>query len=1763
MLLRYTLVLLMFIGGATSAWGQEPVEPDEPIGPVEITADTDENGTIDDTEKKLYLIQTNAFQSFYMAPQSNNSKISTNNILGNYLLWYFLDAGTDNGTQYYYIVNENTGKYIYNSNGNSRSIDLISSTDFANLSDANKEKCKFKLDVNNKNNTTDFYNINVKANQTYYGLNKQGGSETNSNPIRLTNDQYINDTNSKWKIIPYNGTFTWPDPPFTPSTDDDKHYYKIQNIQNNTYYVSTNAAQDKVTYASTESTNMAWYFKEAASDDWNKYYYIVNPASSNKYMYYSGTATNGSDQTNAVSVMAYDSNDEDRYQFVVVQAARGDGNTRVTCYAIIPKLLADKYWNSNSIGPKGTITDGLNMGIISSRGQNNTAHWKFETTDYSSQCVAPTITYSSETGMISFSSMTTGSTFYYTIDGETQPTSSQGTLYTEPFDVSGPITIKAIATKAGFEDSQVTTKSFSQVSTPSIQDNGSNAISITCATEGATIYYTIDGEIPNTSSTPYTGQLTENVSGVTIKAIAVKEGMINSAVGSGSVTLTCAKPVIVRIDNEVTISCPFPSSGVTIHYTTNGDDPTSSSSTYSGAIPVSSGDVIKAIAVATDYNDSEVATKAIRDELTPIDGVYYINSDGDFETFVDMVNSGNGASHHYVLKTNVKASTSILEPFTGIFESTSDANGNFYTISNLDHPLFNTINGGVVKNVTLKGVKIKSSDANVGAIAGIAQGYSRIYNCGILPNSAGFPDDTHPYVTTTGACAGGIVGSLQDNSRVINCYSYADVSASTTVAGIVGSNGYASTAAETGGQYADLRTAIVNCMFYGNITGGSARYPVYGGQKIVNNTATGINNYDFYRAEASVGTLTDYNCSFPAKEEYLTQYEFYRSLLNSNRELCGWWVGSDVAPSTLTTTQVQEIPKNASLMAKWVLDTELAPYPILKKFDKYTSPVNIDAKASWRESANEWEGKKLGTLKVTINPGTHAAGGVITKSDVDFVITDMDTLRADYCYRKIQLPYYNTEFGDPEGETWADQYGGNYGDYVVTGWEVTTTDGAAGTFVNSGDNAWQDGYNFADRKCSNKDLYSVSGRVFAQGGYYYVPNDVTKITITAHWASAIYLDNTDHYYDRVSVSSYDNVSNVQVGSANVLPFKPAGTRPTALGNGKTAQNGSISSKIPSDGSIYENAIVLVGNHQYFTGGNDVKSSNNTDGCTIMSADFDYDEEPDHCLIWQLGRNVTRQNICPIRFDFLPILEMGMAMKEDGSTQYYSLGCYHPLGHFEVTETSLIHFGQFEFSNARTVNSPIILNGGIFDQYTKGTIGGAVASNDKIIYIILGGHVRMPSFTPGAHVNKNYSYSTRHCAVNVLGGNIDYLYLTGNYNDGVTTPNKDNPHCYIDGGRLKHVAAAGKEGINGDVYFNINHSKIWEFYGGSTLADKLVTGSINVTIDNSIVDKYCGGPKFGDMYYENGKTVTTNATGTIFGVYYGGGNGGTSYVQYDKTDGEQNVSDNFNWGTTGKLNDYTGGKYRGDTPNNYMADYDMEIVNVSTGTNKNRAIYRTYFYAAQFSATNTGSITNKLTDCTVLTNFYGAGNLGGVKGDVTSTLSDTQVYGSAFGAGFSATVPDVIIHAKDKKAPTVNVYTAIITPQSGGNSKTYTWTNETSLGGKTLSTSKPDVEGVTINGVTKNYFYTKVPLVNLGAVSGTVSLTITGTNEKGSVIGTEGDANTGNVYGGGDASMVSDTTDPANAKTIVTLKGKTEVKGNVFGGGNQGYVSGSTTVNIED
>ena len=642
-------------------------------------------------------------------------------------------------------------------------------------------------------------------------------------------------------------------------------------------------------------------------------------------------------------------------------------------------------------------------------------------------------------------------------------------------------------------------------------------------------------------------------------------------------------------------------------------------------------------------------------------------------------------------------------------------------------------------------------------------------------------------------------------------------------------------------------------MFYGDIKGGTDQYGVYGGSNMKNNSATGINNYNFFRSGSSfnaanghpfykdgpyyVGNPTAYNCSFPADERYLTQVEFHRYLLNSNRELCGWWVGSDVAPSGLPTASVQAIPKDASLIYKWVVVPSVAPYPILKPFGKYASITNVtNTGTPWSNGAlaNPYEGKRLGTLKVTVNSGTHHNSGSNTQRVLYLPITDIDTLHYDFGYYKVQLPYYNTVFGNPDADTWASKYAGNYNaSYVVTGWKVTgVTGGTSGSFVED----WQDGYNFVDRDCTNKDLYSVSHRVFAQGGNYYVPNGVTEIVIEAYWGTPIYVSGKDNSYDRVHVDRTGGNKIISFGSH----FAPAGTRTFSI-PGATVHTDSIIGAletINAKGTVYDYAVVLVGNVQESVGDQQVVvgAEKKDYGFTLMSVDFDFDDEPDYCLEWQLGYNVTRSIIGPVRFDFLPVVELGIACKMHDSRRLLSLGCYHPWGHFEITESALIHFGQFEFEETGRVDGPIILNGGIIDQYTKGKY--AKDDDNHIDYVILGGHVVMPAFAPGAHINK--AIKTRHCAVNVLGGDYTAFYLTGNYNASVT-PNPDNPHCYIDGGRFQELAAAGVEGINGDVYWFINHALVKEFYGGGINKDNVVSGHIHVTIDHCLVNKYCGGP----------------------------------------------------------------------------------------------------------------------------------------------------------------------------------------------------------------------------------------------------------------------------------------------------------------------------------
>jgi hypothetical protein len=65
--------------------------------------------------------------------------------------------------------------------------------------------------------------------------------------------------------------------------------------------------------------------------------------------------------------------------------------------------------------------------------------------------------------------------------------------------------------------------------------DSSASVILSTATAGADIYYTTNGDAPTTSSTKYTSAITVSAT-TTLKAIAVKDGFVNSAVVSKTYT---------------------------------------------------------------------------------------------------------------------------------------------------------------------------------------------------------------------------------------------------------------------------------------------------------------------------------------------------------------------------------------------------------------------------------------------------------------------------------------------------------------------------------------------------------------------------------------------------------------------------------------------------------------------------------------------------------------------------------------------------------------------------------------------------------------------------------------------------------------------------------------------------------------------------------------------------------------------------------------------------------------------------------------------------------------------------------------------------------------------------------------------------------------------------------------------------------------------------------------------------------------------------
>ena len=242
-----------------------------------------------------------------------------------------------------------------------------------------------------------------------------------------------------------------------------------------------------------------------------------------------------------------------------------------------------------------------------------------------SQAATPTISPTggtiATTQQISISDTTPGYAIYYTTNN-TAPSVTPSELYSGPFTLSASGTVKAMAVASGYTNSNVASAVYTlqQAATPTFNEGtgtytGTQSITLSDTTSGATIYYAINSA-PTTSSTKYVaGNPISVSSSETIEAMAVGNGYAQSTVASATYTISsqAAPPTFSEGTGTYTgtqsIKLSDTTSGATIYYAINSAPTTSSTKYVAGnPISVSSSETIEAMAVASGYTQSTVAS---------------------------------------------------------------------------------------------------------------------------------------------------------------------------------------------------------------------------------------------------------------------------------------------------------------------------------------------------------------------------------------------------------------------------------------------------------------------------------------------------------------------------------------------------------------------------------------------------------------------------------------------------------------------------------------------------------------------------------------------------------------------------------------------------------------------------------------------------------------------------------------------------------------------------------------------------------------------------------------------------------------------------------------------------------------------------------------------------------------------------------------------------------------------------------------------------
>lgn len=257
-----------------------------------------------------------------------------------------------------------------------------------------------------------------------------------------------------------------------------------------------------------------------------------------------------------------------------------------------------------------------------------------------------------DSGVVTFSQTNTGASVYYTTNGS-DPTTLSTKWTSGNITVNHGTVVKVIEYRGTLYSSVASaTCNISLASAViSYKDNSvanqKALVTISCNTADSTIYYTTDGTTPGTSSAVYSNAF-EVDHNTTIKAFTAKLGKITTAVtATAYVTPKTPSVSISSSDGTVTLVDNNSNESAEIYYTTDGKNPTTSSTKWtSGTFSVTHGVVVKVIAVRHSLTSTVSSATCSITLATPTISLSLLSSASGTMT-ATVNNTTSGASYYY------------------------------------------------------------------------------------------------------------------------------------------------------------------------------------------------------------------------------------------------------------------------------------------------------------------------------------------------------------------------------------------------------------------------------------------------------------------------------------------------------------------------------------------------------------------------------------------------------------------------------------------------------------------------------------------------------------------------------------------------------------------------------------------------------------------------------------------------------------------------------------------------------------------------------------------------------------------------------------------------------------------------------------------------------------------------------------------------------------------------------------------------------------